>query len=222
MTALTKDQFLSDVNGHVMSVIRDDGLYRHLRFRAPGSSCMYFDLLTYPGGLHYRGDMGTFVFERTADMFEFFRSDNGRINPGYWREKLTAVSSGSQHPVKAFSGEKFDREIKLIVLRWVRYNAHRTKREQRRDLWDTVMDEVIGADSDSGGDRKQIAANDFFHEVQPGLQFTFQDIWEYDFTEYTHGFLWCCCALAWGIAKYDEMKAQEKACAPAVVEGGAA
>jgi hypothetical protein len=29
----TEDQFLQDAGSHVMTVIRDDGVHRHLRFR---------------------------------------------------------------------------------------------------------------------------------------------------------------------------------------------
>lgn len=201
--ALNREQFLADVKDHVMTIVCEDGLYRHLRFKSPGSSCMYFDLLTYPGGLLYRGDMGTFCFERTDDMFAFFRTDGGRINPGYWSEKLTAVGSTSRHPVVAFSEEKFTRTIKEIVLNWIRETAGRTDREQRRELWDAVLDEVLGADFDSRGDRMLIAANDFHHKVADGLEFTFYDIWDYNFTEYTNRFLWCCHALVWGIQQYD-------------------
>jgi hypothetical protein len=209
--ALTKDQFLKDVAQHAMTVIRDDGLYRHLRFKSPDGYSMYFDLLTYPGGLLYRGDMGTFVFERLADMFEFFRTGGARINPSYWSEKLTAGRSDSVE----FSELAFEQQIKEDVLRWVRDNGWRTTREQRRDLWDEVMAQVIDADGDYGGHRKQIAAHEFGHIVKPGLSFSF-DLMGHDFTEYTHGFLWCCYALVWGIQQYDLVKASPPAegCAP--------
>jgi hypothetical protein len=209
MTNLTRESFLADVATHGMTVIRDDGLYRHLRFKATGSYCMHFDLLTYPGGLLYRGDMGSFVFERMTDMFEFFRADRGGINPSYWSEKLTAADRCSRNPVKEFSEQVFDLVIKTDVLRWVRDNANRTTREQRRDLWDEVMDRVIGADGDSDGSRKQIAANDFYHMLRPSLRFDFTDIWGHDFTEYTHRFLWCCYAIVFGIAQYDAAKMQQ-------------
>lgn len=202
MSDKSQQAFLTDVQHHQMKVLRNDGLYRHLRFKRPETICESFDLITYPGGLLYRGDMGAFCFERTADMFAFFRTDRGSINPSYWSEKLVGVDR-CRNPVKEFCEETFDQRIKEIVLRWVRDNEFHTTREQRRELWDTVLEEVIGADSDSGGYRKQIAANDFTHQVYPGERFHLHDIWEYDFTEYTHRFLWCCYALVWGIKQYD-------------------
>jgi hypothetical protein len=222
MIALTRDQFLNDVKDHVMTVLRDDGLYRHIRFKKPASSCMYFDLLTYPGGLLYRGDMGSFAFERLADMFEFFRADGGQINPGYWSGKLVAVNRDGRSSVTEFDAEQFDREIKREVLAWCRENGYRTSRDQRRDLWDAVMSEVIDAGESYDGDTKKRFADEFTHQFGGGIYFVFDNPWEMSCDRYTHGFLWCCHALAWGIAKYDEMKAQEKACAPAAVEGGAA
>jgi len=100
---LTEASFLKDVATHEMQLLRDDGVYRHLRFKRPGTVCMYFDLITWPGFLCYTGDMGTFVFTRLRDMFEFFRTDREYaqrrgdrqlfVNHGYWSEKLVAVDS---------------------------------------------------------------------------------------------------------------------------------
>jgi hypothetical protein len=220
-----KDQqaFLADVRDHQMTVLRDDGLYRHLRFSRPGTICQSFELLTYPRGLLYRGDMGAFVFERLEDMFEFFRTDGGRINPGYWSSKLAAVD---QDGVTQFDGEQFDREIKREVLTWCRDNAHRTTKDERRDLWDAVLDDVIGASPSGDEGAKKNAAGEFSHcirshNIRRSIHFSFDSPWEMGSDSYTPRFLWCCHALVWGIAKYDEMKAQEKAVAP-VSEGCAA
>lgn len=209
MSHKIQQAFLTDVQHHQMTVLRDDGLYRHLRFGRPGSSDMHFAVVTYPGGLLYTGDMGTFAFERRPDMFEFFRTTGGGINPTYWSSKLTAADSSGRQTVKEFSEETFERAIKLEVLDWVRQNKFRTTKEQRRELWDEVIYLVIGADGDEGGYRKQIAAHDFAHTVKTGLSFSF-DLMDEDFTKHTHRFLWCCYALVWGIQQYDKFKAQEE------------
>lgn len=210
----TEADFLKDVAAHEMEVLRDDGVYRHIRFKKPGTGCMHFDLVTWPGYLAYSGDMGCYVFSRLNDMFEFFRTDreylqrNGRqlcINLGYWSEKLQAVDGGRREgSAKEFSEEKFSRAVIEDLITWIRGNAYRTTKDERRELWDAVMSEVIGADGDSGGYRKQTAAHDFSHFVNKDVgSFYFQDFWEHDLTEYTFRFVWCCYALAWGIAKYD-------------------
>lgn len=73
---LQESRFLADVKDHKISIVRDDGVYRHVRFAKPETVCMHFDLITWPGYLAYVGDMGAFTFTRLRDMFEFFRGDH--------------------------------------------------------------------------------------------------------------------------------------------------
>lgn len=101
----TQEQFLKDVATHEMHILHEDGVYRHIRFKRPGTGCMHFDLITYPGYLVYSGDIGCYVFSRLDDMFEFFRSerkyktgDGLKINLGYWSEKLQATDSNGSSP----------------------------------------------------------------------------------------------------------------------------
>lgn len=211
-----ESRFLGDVAAHEMIIFQDDGVHRHIRFGKPGTSCMHFDLITWPGYLCYTGDMGTYVFSRLPDMFEFFRTDrdwamrNGRtlaINPGYWGEKLQAVErSGDAGRYREFDEEAFNRAVLEDLVSWIRNHAYETTKDERRDLWEAVVSDVIGADSDIGGNRKQIAAYDFGHRVNDRLRFSFLDFWDHNFTDFTHGFIWCCYALAWGVAKYDAAK----------------
>lgn len=116
----TQDRFLKDAGSHVMTVIRDDGVHRHLRFRKapPAGSEYWFDLITWPGSLCIDGDMGTYVFRRLPDMFEFFCTDReynekrGRklgINAGYWGEKLQATANHGGHI--EFSKSDFCRRV---------------------------------------------------------------------------------------------------------------
>jgi hypothetical protein len=152
----TEADFLKDVSAHEMEVLREDGVYRHIRFKKPGTGCMHFDLVTWPGYLAYSGDMGCYVFSRLNDMFEFFRTDreylqrDGRqlcINLGYWSEKLQAVDGGRREgSAKEFSEEKFSRAVIEDLVGWIRGNAYRTTKDERRELWDAVMSEVMGAD----------------------------------------------------------------------------
>lgn len=205
------ETFLKDVSSHTMTVLRDDGVNRHLRFRKPrpAGSEYWFDLITWPGALCIDGDMGTYVFKRLDDMFEFFRTDreylerNGAklaINPGYWDEKVQA------HPgkgLKEFDEERFDAAIRERLVEWMRSNRDRTTKDERRELWDRVMDEVIGAD---GAERKRMAAYDFHHDIKRGSDFYFQDFWETNVERFTFHFIWCCYAIALGIKMYDENK----------------
>lgn len=189
-------KFLKDVAAHEMKVLKDDGAYRHLSFRKPGTYCMGFDLITWPGYLAYTGDMGCYVFTRIEDMFEFFRTDRKRVKEGktlyinlsYWGEKC---ASRDRDGIKEYSADTFRAEIQ----RWL----------DEEEASDEVREEVKGAvlsRADDGEYAAHEAARDFEHDG-----FRFSDFWERDLTEYTYRFIWCCYALAWGIRKYDESRA---------------
>lgn len=210
--------FIKDVASHEMHVLMDNGGYRHIRFKKPGTGCMHFDLITYPGHLVYSGDMGCYVFSRLEDMFEFFRTDreykrrDGKtmaINLGYWSEKLQAVDgTRSEAGATEFDEDRFKEAVIGDLVSWIRAHRDETTKDDRRELWDAVISEVIGADGDNGGYRKQIAAHDFSHRVNSGVgDFYFRDFWDHNLTRYTYRFVWCCYALAWGIKQYDEAKA---------------
>ena len=214
---ITEQQFLKEVDQHVMEVILDDGLYRHIRFRRPGTICMHFDLITWPGYLCYCGDMGTYVFSRLEDMFEFFRTDReyaqrrGRqlgINLSYWSEKLQAVD-GNRHQggAKEYSPERFERLVKEKLVYWMRESG--LDAEGRHELREAVENQVLSAAHDGDVRAHDVASG--FQETVKGKTFEFTDFWEYDLTDYTYRFVWCCYALAWGIQRYDESKTLQEA-----------
>jgi hypothetical protein len=215
----TVEQFLRDVAKHEMIVLRDEGRNgRHIRFAQPGTGCMHFDLITWPGYLCYTGDMGTYVFQRTMDMFSFFRK-GGRldsIDHNYWAEK---VEASDRDGVRKFSYAKFQAWIRD----WVTSAEEGDKPDDDdaeaiskhaaayAELRAAVEDEVVNADENDT--RCYDAANDFRHKGAAWAEyrgadahFEFSDLWDgfdYATKEYTHRFYWCCYALAWGIEKYD-------------------
>lgn len=200
---LNEEEFLKDVSSHEMRIIRDDGLYRHIRFKGPGTSCMYFDLVTWPGRLCYTGDMGTYVFSRLEDMFQFFR-DQGRatrgdhglvINLSYWAEKVLSGDRGGRgNGVKEFSIELARKSLK----EYVRDYAEPPKNERanfHRDLRDSIYladDEWEFVEAIRSYDSKHLCLGDFLTGAR--------------LSRYTHHFIWCCYALAWGVQKYDKYK----------------
>lgn len=204
-------RFLRDVKDHQLTVIHEDGVHRHLRFKRPGTMCMHFDLITWPGYLCYTGDMGTYVFTRVHDMLTFFRAEKPEemfryIDRSYWAEKVEAQDKGDG--IKKFSEKKFNRVVMEHLVSWIRENRDTTTKEERRDLWDAVVSEVIRADGDIGGYRKQIAANEFDHRVNDTVgSFWFRDFWESNTDEWTTRFNWCCLALRWAVSQYDAQKA---------------
>lgn len=217
---LQQSEFEKTVASHVMEIHRDDGLYRHIRFRKPGTMAYHFNLITWPGYLCYCGDMGTYVFERLEDMFQFFRSrhddDRLRVNHDYWAEKLQAVDGNRQKgSAKEFDEDKFRNTIKRLCLEMIKEagSEGRLSKDERREFWDAAHNDVLDHLEWEGQERAMSAAHEFSWKPYRGYgkpepeTWSFQDLWEYDFTKYTHHFQWCCFALAWGIKLYDKTKA---------------
>jgi hypothetical protein len=176
-------RFPTDIANHRMTVIRDDGLYRHLRFSRPDTNCYSFHILTWPGYLAYVGDMGDYVFQRTEDMFEFFRHD--RINPGYWAEKVQAACKSG---VREYSEDR--------AREWVRQSV---KESSASDEIKATADDIA---FDEGADNvyRQLRDHEHSEELFFGLA-------EASFNEYTWNYIWCCLALVWAIKQYDAAKA---------------
>ena len=217
---MNEQEFLPYVAKHEMKVLHSDGLYRHLRFKEPGDSCYWFDLVTIPGKLIYTGDMGTYVFSRLDDMFAFFRTDReyahakGRqlgINPGYWAEKLLAVDGNRKGSFEEFDPDAFTRVINEYRVRWMR-NARengRLSKDDRRELWEAVDDEVLSRVDYHGEEVMRTAYEFSWNCVGTKNRWQFDDLFEHRFTRYTRTFLWCCYAIAWGIQQYDKTTASD-------------
>lgn len=177
----TPEEFTRNVAGHQMTVLRDDGLYRHLRFSKPTTRNMSFDILTWPGYLAFVGDMGDNVFARIPDMLEFFRGDS--INPRYWAEKVQACD---RNGIEEYREEK--------AREWVE--------ERLKDASEKARLAADGITFDEGPDEVYRQLRDFdTSELDDEDPFSGWE--EADFTEYTHHYIWCCFALVWAIKVYD-------------------
>lgn len=135
------DQLLGNVAEHELKALRDDGVYRHLRFKAPDTWMWSFDLVTWPGYLFVGGDIGEgYVFTREHDMLTFFDDGqpDGHINPHYWAEKVTRGA----REVREFSSEKYAAWISEHKIEGVEAGEVTTQEEAIAEL------ERVGADFD--------------------------------------------------------------------------
>jgi hypothetical protein len=182
-------RFARDTAKHEMTVLHDDGLYRHLRFMNPKSSEYWFEIVTWPGSLAMRGDVGDgYVFTRLSDMFEFFRADRRwGINPHYWAEKL----GGGRRSVKAYSEALLRQRVVEQFVNDARWGGVPAGTGKAIRTW--VLNEDLGDEHQARN-----ILQDFAH-----LGYEFSDVWEWDFHDYDDSFLWCCFAIQWGIAQYD-------------------
>jgi hypothetical protein len=214
MRQLTEEQFLKDIATHEMTVLMDNGIYRHLRFSKPKRSDMWFDVVTWPGFLAYTGDMGGFVFTRINDMFQFFRTDAEKeglgINPSYWGEKLEAVDrNGSKGSYKEFDPERMREHIEEHVAEWIEEEG--LTKDEAEELRDEIENDIRPF-LDDGPHEAYRAVRDFSFK-QNHRTYEFHDAWEWRCEEYTFRYIWCCYALAWAIRIYDASKQEVKAVA---------
>ena len=179
-------QFEKDAACHEMTILHNDGVYRHLRFKAHESSQYWFDILTAPMLLTIHGDMGTFVFERLPDMLDFFRSYD--INPDYWGSKLVAGKDESNQ----FSHAAFKSHVAEHFA-----NSYFESEDERAETIAAFDESIKFTDLESGE-----SAIEALYNFEYG-DFSFQDSWEWDLTEPSPRFLWCLHAIRRAIAQYD-------------------
>lgn len=213
-------RFASDTADHRMEIVLDQGVHRHLRFRRPGTSCYGFDIVTWPGYLAISGDMGSAMFLRLHDMFEFFRptsSAQDRLAPGelyvnlsYWAEKCQANDGAP----KWYDVELLERTLRA---HFDDYMAEKDLdniprgRELADNLWAEIESEVCGAEHLYDA----IRLADAFepapwqdHAAAFG-DFRFREFWEAasSLEEYTLHFVWRLYAIAHAVRAYDAVKA---------------
>lgn len=204
-------RFARDIAEHTMVVLHDHGQYRHLRFARPSShSWMYwFDLITVPGALIFRGDGESFVFSRSTDMFEFFRGSAycGEPNPSYWAEKLT---DGAQRAMR-YSEDRFREWVaETVAARDDLPGLDAAVQSDVFDEWDISFEVNARQAVD---EFKYFADADRAWDPANTPDFVFDDVPEESFQDYYWWFLWACHAIVWGIGRYDASKAASKAVA---------
>lgn len=183
-------RFARETRGHKMTVLHEDGLYRHLKFADPDGGFYRFDLLTWPHNAFLRGDGFSFGFSiyPTKDIFDMFRgSSSGGITPGYWQEKVTAGK------VKDWSEDLFRA--------WVLDEA--AKGESRYPgLVEAVGKQILHSDEHSTEYQgtAEYAVASFSHG---DYRLRLPNHWDESFEDYSWEYLFACHAVLFGIRQYD-------------------
>lgn len=203
------ERFARETARHQMTVLHDDGLYRHLRFsnRPMGHYGEYwFDLVTVPHALIFQGDGESFVFSRLEDMFQFFRGRPGSINPSYWAEKLTS----DRDSVKVYDEDLFKQRVREEVQHAIEQEYVKPQDAER--FREEVEDEVLDDCSWEDGARQSLDGFVFYGTVTTqdralgkSREFRFEDTWEWSFRDYDWWFLWALHGIVWGIRQYDRV-----------------
>lgn len=121
----------------VMTIEHDEGVYRHLVFRQPGSSIYWLEIITWPGGLTIAGDMATMTFRRLPDMLEFFGPDYVNV-----RYRLEKEQTRPSYDRKQYDGDAFKRWA--IADFWER--SRDLDHEEARLWWGELRDAFEGYD----------------------------------------------------------------------------
>lgn len=189
----------------------DSGLHRNLRVANPRSSAFHYSITTWPGYLCISGDMGCYVFQRIDDMFDFFRGAPGKINPGYWQEKVQAGAGfqGAGAITAEPDLDAYDKRLMQYLDDFidgldpdVEEDAEKIseateavndfKNYRENSEWDCVS-RINNWDSESAGGMDL----DDFWEGYSGLQ------------KFRFHYIWCCYAIVHAIALYGAAKADE-------------
>lgn len=200
------ERFATDIARHRLTVLRDDGVNRQLRFTRPDTTAMHFDLITWRGHLVFTGDMGTYVFQRLDDMFDFFRRtpQERSIDFAYWAQKCIAADTSDG--IEQFSEAKFRERFTALANDFASDND--LTRAERLALLDRLAVEVF-AQIEDGPHALYGATRDFEHQLDGRAVQVFPDYWEVRAMEYTPRFDWCCRAIPWAIAAYDATRVKE-------------
>lgn len=173
---------------HELTVLHDDGLYRHIRMSKPDTGIYRYELITWPGHLAISGDLDAYVFTRIDDMFAFFRGHE--INPRYWAEKV------KDEPKRAtgYSEDMF----KQLVNEHLADLAEDDLTDEQREARDEVVERV------KDGAYHEEDARDILRDAErAGL---FSGTWEWDLQDWDWHFLYCLNAIVAGIKAYDAAK----------------
>jgi hypothetical protein len=187
------ERFRTETADHVMEVALDQGLYRHLRFRKPGTGFCWFEIITTPGQLTIRGDMGTYVFARNEDMFAFFENDGGGINPSYWAEKVQAQDIHS--PVREYSKDLFVEHVLEDF-----WNS-RENLEDAAGVWQEIREQLLDDVYGPAGDETMAITTAMDFNVGG---FEFYEVAEWRLKAYSFHFLYSLHAIVDGIRRYRE------------------
>lgn len=151
-----------------------------------------FDLVTWPGFLTICGDIGTYTFCRTTDMFEFFEGGGGRVNLGYWAEKLKG--GNTWHEPTVYNHERFAEEVR----QWVDETCENG--DVDRVSLTAAVNERLLHDDDGWNHDERLA-------IESAMSFEFNGLrihepYEWSLREYDGGFVTCCHAIVFGISAY--------------------
>lgn len=196
--------FKEDTRDHELTILHEEGVYRHLRIAQSDSYMYSWDIITWPGHLAITGDIGDgFTFSRIHDMFKFFTpyaSDAETmplINPDYWGEKLGHAQRGVE---EKYSPHSFMRQVRQRAEEHAQDYVDYHNRPHPTFSVEEFCNSAVHYAEDEHSARNW-ASKDSSIEVLG------QDLyWEGDFSVFNHHFITACFAISDAIRRYKAVK----------------
>lgn len=180
------EQFRKNTERHGLTVLHNDGLYRHLRMAEPGTGIWSWNVVTWPGRLWVGGDIGQgFVWSRVPDMLDFFDTSPygdyyGDGSPflqyDYWAEKLDRACS--DHAMR-YSPDLF---LRLV----------RERLQDHVDDGDTSVARAVDLNEQARFASESAYEASEWLRKQGNL---FDDWWEWDLKDYDRHYILACYAV---------------------------
>jgi hypothetical protein len=208
----SRKRFTSEVRDHKMKVLRNDKVYRHLRFMDPKNSAYWFEIHTGPNFLLFRGDGDSYVFSNgDQDMFRSFRNSigkNGSLHPdpGYWTQKLS-----SSEQAEKWDTDTFQEDLAQYITDMVEQDVVPKEHEER--LRQEVENHLMYEDLHAAdlAIRTLLEFDFYFNEPDrydstktPDFEFDECYEWITTCTEYDWWYLWALHGICWGIHQFDK------------------
>ena len=188
-----KKAFLERFEKFEMIIEKDDGVFRHLRFRDPKEMHGWFNITTAPDMLVVRGDYGTYVFSRVYDMFNFFRGTGG-TDPGYVASKAIAQPVEGARACSVFDQRKLKEQVAEAFGYYLDYEHYDKSEEVKEDYTEELYDFLDELDS-----WEALYEADGTEMCDSGFMFRC-----YDFSPevLSYSYLWSYFAVVYGIERY--------------------
>lgn len=196
-------RFQRETAGHQMTVVHDNGLYRHLRFVTPKSDLYWYEIVSTPGQLVFSGDGDSFVFRLAPDMFEMFRrsAEAGSINATYWAEKCKTGN------VRTYSRERFEQHVWKQVDERKQYFRGDLRADVQRYIFDS---EIYNVDYEADAIMAVLGYQYHLTKTRDDRgnwdTFRFRRVHEWELEDFDWWFLFACYAISDAILKYDSAR----------------
>lgn len=204
--------FQENSANHQLSVLHEDGLYRHFRMSEPGTHMWSWDIVTWPGHLATSGDIADglnltemttsadgLTFSREPDMVGFFALANHKrvyysdgapsIDFRYWAEKL---QGDQRETTREYKHENFIRFVTETLTECLVDGRGSHFEQLTQDQADELIAEANSLEHFESETREWLRD----HEEE------FPDAWENDFKDYSFHFQVACYAINAAVHAY--------------------